>query len=299
MALTGREYVIAAGEHQVTVVEIGAGLRSYTHAGRDVLAPYPADSLPPRCAGGVLVPWPNRLRDGQYVFDGMQLQLPLSEPKARNAIHGLGRWERWRAMRHEPDAVTLRLDISPQTGWPFEVRVELRYAVDAQQGLAVTAQATNLGTRRAPFGAGFHPYFALGGADLGDVSITLPARQRLILDEVQVPIGVQSVSKTPYDLRRGKRLRALRMDDGFTDLATENGRGVASVQTKAGGAALWFDETYRYLQVFTPENLVDGTPAVAIEPMTCAPDAFNSGDGLIILEPKQKWSGTWGIQPFS
>ena len=73
-----------------------------------------------------------------YVFDGAAvLQLPLSEPKARNAIHGLGRWERWRTMRHEPDSLTLRLDISPQTGWPFEVRVELRYAVDAQHGLGV------------------------------------------------------------------------------------------------------------------------------------------------------------------
>lgn len=299
MALTGRDYVITAGGHQATIVEIGAGLRSYTHDGRDIAASYPEGILPPKCAGGVLVPWPNRLRNGHYVFDGQQLQLPLSEPKARNAIHGLGRWERWRAMQHEPHSVTMRLDIAPQTGWPFELRVELVYALDAEQGLAVTATATNIGTQRAPFGAGFHPYLSTAGAALGDVTVTLPASQRLILDEVQLPIGEQSVAKTRYDLRRGKRLKDLRMDDAFTGLAVTDGRGVASVRSKGGGARLWFDETYRYLQVFTPENLVDGTPAVAIEPMTCAPDAFNSGHGLIILEPGMSWSGSWGIQPIT
>jgi aldose 1-epimerase len=89
------------------------------------------------------------------------------------------------------------------------------------------------------------------------------------------------------------------MDDCFTGLTTEGGRGVASVRTKTGGAQLWFDETYRYLQVFTPEDLVGGTPAVAIEPMTCAPDAFNSGHGLIVLAPGQSWSGSWGVQPLT
>jgi aldose 1-epimerase len=297
MALTGRDYVISAGEHQATIVEIGAGLRSYTHAGRDVVATYSGDVLPPKCAGGVLVPWPNRLRDGRYTFDGVDYQLPLTEPKTRNAIHGLGRWERWRALEHQPDQVLLRLDISPQTGWPFEVRVEVRYAIDAEQGLAVTTTATNLGTRRAPFGAGFHPYLSAAGAALADVSVTLPARQRLVLDEVQVPVGVQAVSKTPYDFQSGKKLKTVRMDDGFTDLITEDGRGVAAVRGKTGGAQLWFDETFRYLQAFTAEVFADGVPAVAIEPMTCAPDAFNSGDGLMILEPGGSWSGTWGIQP--
>ena len=299
MPLTGRDYVIAAGEHQALITEIGATLRRYAHAGQDVVATYQGDVLPPRCAGGVLVPWPNRLRDGHYVFDGVPLQLPLTEPKARNAIHGLARWERWRAMDHQPDSVRLRLDISPQTGWPFEVRVELRYAVDAEAGLAITAKATNIGATHAPFGAGFHPYLSLAGAALDDVHLTIPARQRLVLDEVQVPVGAQSVSKTPHDLRRGKKLKSLRMDDCFTDLVTEGGRGAATVRTKHGGAVLWFDETFRFLQVFTPDVFADDTPAIAIEPMTCAPDAFNTGDGLMVLEPGQTWTGTWGIQPLS
>jgi aldose 1-epimerase len=296
MGLRGQVFVIVAGDHEATIVEVGGGLRAYRHGGRDVVAGYPNDMLQPKCAGGVLVPWPNRLRDGRYVFDGQQLQVPLTEPKAGNAIHGLGRWERWRATQHEPEAVTLRLDIVPQTGWPFELRVEVRYALHPEAGLLVSTEATNLGTVSAPFGAGFHPYLATGGVPLDQVTVTLPAAQRLIMDEVQVPVGDQSVHRTPYDFRKGKHLKALRMDDCFTDLTTIDGRGAAEVHSSAGGSRLWFDETFRYLQVFTLEDLA-GHPAVAIEPMTCAPDAFNSGDGLIVLEPGASWTGAWGITP--
>jgi aldose 1-epimerase len=185
----------------------------------------------------------------------------------------------------------------PQTGWPYEVRVEVRYAIQAEAGLSVTASATNTGTIRAPFGAGFHPYLSTRGATLAETTVQLPAAQRLLVDDVQVPIGLQSVDRTAYDLRRGKKLKNLRLDDGFTGLALTNGRSVAEVRGKSGGARIWFDETFRYLQVFTPEELTGGLPAVAIEPMTCAPDAFNSGDGLIVLNPGASWSGSWGVQP--
>jgi len=297
MALNGREYLISAGDHVATINEVGAGLHSYTFRGADVASSYAKDHLPPKAAGAVLVPWPNRLRGGRYRFDGVDYQLPLTEPAARNAIHGLARWARWTALAHEPQAVTLRHDIVPQTGYPFEVRVEVQYAIDAESGLMVTASATNSGTRRAPFGAGFHPYLSTQGAALADTVVKLPAAERLVVDDVQVPVGLKSVDRTPYDLRDGKKLKNLRMDDGFTGLETPSGRGVAEVHGKAGGARMWFDETFPYLQVFTPEELADGVPAVAIEPMTCAPDAFNSGDGLIVLEPGTTWSGSWGLQP--
>ena len=297
MGLSGREFVISAADHEATIVEVGGGLRTYTHGGRAVLAGYPNDHLQPKCAGGVLVPWPNRLRDGRYAFDGEQFQVALTEPKAGNAIHGLGRWERWRVLEHQPDSALLRLDIVPQTGWPFEIRVDIRYSLDPVAGLSVVTEATNVGTRRTPFGAGFHPYLATGGAALHDVTVMLPAAQRLVVDEVQVPVGEQAVDGTHYDLRKGRKLKNLRMDDGFTDLTLVDGRGAAEVHGKGGGARLWFDATFRYLQVFTPEELTAGTPAVAIEPMTCAPDAFNSGQGLLILEPDAGWTGAWGVTP--
>jgi aldose 1-epimerase len=296
MALSGQQYLIRDGDHEAVVVEVGAGLRSYSVAGVDVTPTYPDDVLAPRACGAVLVPWPNRVREGRYSFEGTSLQLPLTEPALHNASHGLGRWVRWRVRDHGVASVTLSLDIVPQTGWPFEVRVDVTYTLDARYGLAVTAVAHNHGAGRAPFGAGFHPYLALHGHPLAEVVLQLPARQRLVLDGASIPVGVEPVENTAYDLRAGRLLGPTRLDTGFTDLYTEQGRGFAEVRTPSGGARLWFDETYRYLQAFTAEPLIDTTPALAVEPMTCAPDAFNSGQGLIVLDAGGTWTGTWGIQ---
>ncbi|HEY2167629.1 MAG TPA: aldose 1-epimerase family protein [Jatrophihabitantaceae bacterium] len=296
MALTGRQYAIAAGEFEATVVEVGAALRSFTHLAADVTASFGEDELPPRCCGGVLVPWPNRIRGGRYRFEGEDYQLPLTEPARGNAIHGLARWTRWSCVRHDADAVTLAYDIPPQTGWPFQVMVELTYRLDVESGLAVTATARNLGVGRAPFGAGFHPYLAVDAGGLSEVSLQLPASQMFVTDDAQVPIGVRPVDRA-HDFRRKRRLGATRMDAGFTDLDTVDGRGHALVHSGSGGARIWFDETFGYLQVFTPDVLSHGRPAIAVEPMTCAPDAFNTGAGLIVLEPGGSWTGSWGITP--
>jgi aldose 1-epimerase len=298
MALTGRQFTIAAGDHEATVVEVGAGLRRYAHRGVDITFGYREDELPPRGCGAVLVPWPNRLRGGRYSFDDVAYQLPLSEPTTGNAIHGLGRWARWLPVRQGRSAVTLALDIVPQTGWPFEVRIEVSYALDAELGLLVSATARNTGGRRAPFGAGFHPYLATRGYGLAEVSVKLPARERIVADEAQVPLGTAPVAGTPYDLRRGRRLGPLRMDDGFGALATKDGRGTVQMRTRSGGAQLWFDETFRFLQVFTLDVLGGRGPGLALEPMTCPADAFNTGNGLIVLAPGAAWTGSWGIQPF-
>jgi aldose 1-epimerase len=297
MAMTGRQFTIAAGEHEATVVEVGAGLRRYAAGGVDVTCTYPDGVLAPKGCGIVLVPWPNRIRGGRYTFDGVRQQLALTEPTAGNAIHGLGRWARWVKVRGEADSVTLRLDIVPTTGYPFEVRAEVTYALDAEHGLTVTIGARNNSPVRVPFGAGAHPYLSTRGHALDDVRVKLPATEELVVDEQQVPVGVRSVAKSPADLRRGKRLRKQRFDTGFTGLVTSDGRGVAEVRTRAGGAQVWFEDTYKFLQVFTVDALTPGQPGIAIEPMTCAPDAFNSGAGLIVLEPGGSWQGSWGVVP--
>lgn len=299
MAITGQQFTIFAGEHAATVVEVGAGLRRYAHRGADVTCGYGTDVLPPKGCGTVLVPWPNRIRGGRYRFDHVAQQLALTEPTAGNAIHGLGRWARWTAVQQASDAVTLALDLVPQPGWPHEVRVEVGYALDAGAGLSVRMRATNTGVSRAPFGAGCHPYLSTRGHPLSDVTVRLPAARRLIGDESGLPVGTAAVDGTPYDLRKGKKLKSMRMDACFTDLARDgSGRAGAEVSTRSGGARLWLDESFGYLQAFTLDLLPGtGGPGVAIEPMSCAPDAFNSGAGLVVLEPGAEWRGTWGITP--
>jgi aldose 1-epimerase len=295
--LSGKQYAIEAGEHRAVIVEVGAGLQRYTHRGVDVTCTYGEDVLTPRGCGATLVPWPNRIRDGKYVFEGVDYQLPLTEPAARNAIHGLGRWARWSKVRQDASSITLRLDVVPQTGYPFPVRAEVTYAVHAEQGLLVTLGARNLGRTRAPFGAGSHPYLSTRGRALDDVRVKLPARDLLVTDEKGVPIGVRPVAGSEFDLRRGKRLKGVRLDHGFTGLSLERGRGAVEVTTRAGGARLWFDATFQFVQAFTLDALTPGQPGIAIEPMTCAPNAFNTGAGLIVLEPGGAWTGSWGIVP--
>jgi len=295
--LTGPQYVIEAGAHRATIVEVGAGLQRYTHDGVDVTATYAPDGLPPKACGIVLVPWPNRIRGGKYSFDGTDYQLALTEPSAGNAIHGLGRWARWTVVTHALSRLVLRLDVVPQNGYPFPVRAEVMYALDAERGLAVTITAHNLGPRRAPFGAGSHPYLSTRGHALADVRLRLPAAERLVADDKGLPVGVRPVAGSEHDFRRSKRLKAVRMDDGFTALAAEPEQRYAELRTPDGGARLWFDAAFRYLQVLTLDALTPQQPAVAIEPMTCAPDAFNSRAGLMVLDPGGSWSGTWGITP--
>jgi aldose 1-epimerase len=297
MALTGKQFQIAAGRHAATVVEVGGGLRTYSYDAIDVTAPYAEDETPPRGDGGVLVPWPNRLRDGRYTFDGHPQQLAITEVPKHNAIHGLARWVRWQARDHEESSVTMAIDLVPQTGWPFEVSVEVRYQLDEESGLTVTVSAHNHGSGAAPFGAGFHPYLSLLGHAIDDVVVTVPAATHLVLDDAQIPVGSRAVDGTDFDLRAGRRMGALRLDDAFTDLATAAGRGAAEVRTPSGGARLWFEQAFGYLQVFTADDVAHGVPAVAIEPMTCAADAFNSGTALILLSPQQSWHSSWGIVP--
>jgi aldose 1-epimerase len=297
MALTGKQYPIVAGDHAATVVEVGAGLRRYTHRGLDVTGTYAEDEIPPRGCGAVLVPWPNRLRAGRYEFDGRQYQLALTEPARGNAIHGLARWTRWTPVAVDESAVTLGVDLVPQTGWLFEVHVEVTYRLDADTGLTVTVLARNDGTSRAPFGAGFHPYLSVRDQPLDEATLTVPTAQRLIVDSAQLPVEVEDVAGTQYDLRNGRQLGGLRLDDGFRATGPTSDRGTAAVRTSAGGAQLWFDASFGYLQVFTVDDLAHGVPAIAIEPMTCPADAFNTGTGLIVLEPGASWTGSWGITP--
>jgi len=138
MALTGKQFTIRAGEHEVTAVEVGGGLRRYTHAGVGRARPYGEQELPPSGSGGVLNAWPNRLAGGRYVFGGQTYQVPITEGAARQRQPRLARWARWVPVAIDSAALTLACDIVPQTGWPFEIRAEVTYALHPDHGLAVT-----------------------------------------------------------------------------------------------------------------------------------------------------------------
>ena len=95
IAPSGAQIEIAAGDQQAVVVEIGGGLRGYSAGGLELVDGYGADEMSSSGRGQVLIPWPNRLQDGSYEFNGQHHQLPLNEPECCNAIQGLVRWTVW------------------------------------------------------------------------------------------------------------------------------------------------------------------------------------------------------------
>ena len=303
--LTGLQYQIEAGRYRATVTELGAGLRELAFRGKPVIAGHEADELPPAGAGQLLAPWPNRVDGGRYVFGGTEYQLAVTEPTRANAIHGLTRWAAWTAVRQDAGAVLLRCAPHGQQGYPFCVELEAEYRLDADAGLQVTVTARNRGSRAAPYGTGSHPYLTVRTPSVDECELTLPAKSWLPMDDRGIPSGPpEPVDGTPYDFLRAHAIGATRLDHALTGLSRgDDGRAWAYLA--AGGEAgprvgLWAGEGYRWLQVFTGDPLGPDRrrKAVAIEPMTCPPNAFVTADDLLVLEPGETVAHSWGIQAF-
>jgi len=300
--LTGTQYEIEAGAYRATVTELGAGLRGLSFGDTFLVTGFDADELPPHGAGQLLALWPNRVDGGRYSFDGAEYHLALSEPARGNAIHGLTRWAAWTRIAHERDGVTLRFAPHGEQGYPFAVQVDVTYRLDAESGLHVTVTAANKGSRPAPWGTGQHPYLTVATPTVDDCELTLPADRWLPVDERGIPSGApREVAGTEFDFRVASKLGGARLDHAFTGLRREQG-GLAWVRLSAGGvrSALWADADYRWLQVFTGDPLEPELrrTTLAVEPMTCPPNAFVSGDDLLVLQPRETASCRWGIRTF-
>lgn len=156
---SGEQFELRHGAQTVAVTEVGAGLRAWD----GVLDGYPAGERAGSGRGQVLIPWPNRVQDGRYEWDGEKHQLPLDEPPF--AIHGLVRWANWVAVERGESRVALEHVLHPRPGYPFTLRLRVEYELDGS-GLAVRTVAENVGARAAPFGAGHHPYVARHADDV-------------------------------------------------------------------------------------------------------------------------------------
>jgi aldose 1-epimerase len=300
---TGEQHVLRAGDAEAVVVEVGGGLRTYRAGGRDVVDGFDAGEMAPDVRGHVLAPWPNRLRDGEWSWEGTPLHTPVTEPERGTAIHGLVRHVAWRLLARSADSVVLEHLLHPQPGYPFALRLQVGYELSAD-GLRVTTTATNEGDADLPYGEGHHPYLAAGpGLRVDDCTLTLPAATRLLTDDRLLPTGTEPVEGTPFDLRGGRPVGGLVVDDCFTDLArdADGTAEVRLVRPDGSGAAVWMDASYGYLQVFTGDVVEPPSrrrQGLAVEPMTCPPDAFRSGEALVRLAPGESTTGTWGIRPF-
>ncbi|HEY2791383.1 MAG TPA: aldose 1-epimerase family protein [Micromonosporaceae bacterium] len=297
---SGVQWEIEFGDQRAVIVEVGGGLRSYTSAGAEVVDGYALDELCPGSAGQVLQPWPNRVRDGKFSFGGVDQQLTLSEPALHNAIHGLTRWLTWHATAQSAESVTVECDLPAQPGYPWPLRLVTTWTL-GPDGLCVDHEATNVGGAACPFGLGVHPYLHIEGVAVDDLRLTLPAHSRLLVDGRLLPMGEAKVAGGPFDFSEGRRIGDARMDTAFGDVRPEDdGLLHARLETADGSRAreLWADGAFHWLQAYTGDTLHGERVrrSVAIEPMTCPPDAFRSGRDVVTIEPGESWRGSWGLR---
>jgi aldose 1-epimerase len=300
-APSGKQIELIHGRQRAVVVEVGAGLREYVVDGLAVLDGFAVDRMPDGGRGQPLLPWPNRLEDGWYEFEGQPFQLPIDEIGRQNANHGLTRWLNWTPTEQTPDWVKMTLVLHPRTGYPFTLQLAIEYSL-GDDGLRVRTTARNLGGRALPFGAGQHPYLSVGTQTVDSARLQLPARTRLELDvDRRLPTGTSlDVAGSAYDFRAPRPIGSLVVDDCFTNIARDD-RGIASVRLsdprRQKEAVLWMDARYRYIQVFSGDTLAPDCRrrGLAVEPMTCPPNAFRTGTDLIVLQPDEEITLEWGL----
>ena len=282
--------MIEAGPYRAVAVEVGGGLREATVEGRPLLDGYAEDALPDGGRGQVLAPWPNRLRDGRWTWEGQQLQLPLSEPAKGNASHGLVRWAGWSVVERDAARVVLGHRLHPQPGYPFRLDLRAAYAVDAATGLSVEVTATAV-DRPTPVALGMHPYLAPpSGSTVDGCVLHVPARSVMRVDDRSLPTGLAAATG-PKDLRRPALVGSRVLDDAFTDLdGTE-------VRLSAGGRTTVLTTDAPWLQVFTGDTLAPARRrrGLAVEPLTAPADAFNRG-GAAVLQPGEQLALRWSLR---
>lgn len=298
-ARSGTEWTITHGAQKAVVVEVGGGLREYHSDGDALIDGYPSGEICDGSAGQILAPWPNRIRDGRYPFRGHTHQLALTEPVFHNAIHGLACWVRWQAVEVRPEAVVVEHDLVPQPGYPWPLRMRTTWSI-GPGGLRADHEATNTGDEPCPFGIAPHPYLQIPGVAVEDLTLRVPARSRLLTDGRCLPIGAARVAGGDYDYTTARKIGSAVLDVTFGDVDPgPDGTSTVTITAPDGSAVtMWADEAFGWWQVYTGDTQPPPRHrrSVAVEPMTCPPDAFRSGRDVIVLDPGDTWRGSWGIR---
>jgi aldose 1-epimerase len=296
---TGEQLLLAHGDQRAIVTEVGATLREYTKAGIEVIEGFGEDEMATGAHGQLCFPWPNRLRTGSWCFSGREARAPLDEPERGNAIHGLVRHRPFRVDGVAQNRVALSLLVHPEPGYPFLALVEVAFHLGAL-GLTVTTTVTNADRVPLPFGLGFHPYLATPTHGLERAILSVPGGGVVDVDEHGRPSRATRPAIDEADWREPREVGDAELDVTFCDLVRDDSGWATArlAEEDAGVVELSVDRTFPYLQVFTGDTLDASRrrTAVSVEPMTCPPDALRTGKDLVVLEPDQRWTGSWRVR---
>jgi aldose 1-epimerase len=293
------EFTIKAGEYSAAVTAHAGALRELRHRERDLIVPFPEGGPIPDFRGIIAAPWPNRIADGRYTFDGTEYEVPVNEPERGCALHGLVFPLDWTLESHDESSVTLSCTPEPTAGYPHTLRIAVEYRL-SQDGLHSRVTAANIGGAVAPYGVCPHPYLVAGPAPLDEWSLEIPADSFLeVTPDRLLPKETRPVAGHEFDFRTQRTIGATEIDHAFTGI-TFDGGGQARVLVRGPGGTgvgMSWDRTCQWLQIHTADKLPPALNrlGLAVEPMTCPPDAFNSGVDLIRLEPGAVHQAAWSI----
>lgn len=325
---------LTLGDDNVVVSTRGAALLRYTVGDRPVIAQMSAFD------GAVLAPWPNRIADGRYTFNGHGHQLPITEPARSTALHGLVAEADWEVIERDEASATLSTDITDSPGYPFRLTVEVTYSLvecepehasednpvdppsakseglpSATSELRVHALARNIGQGPAPFGFGFHPWIHPGADSIDQAQLLIPADTWLETDERLIPTAARPFDTGTFvptdhgpdeatcllckDFRALRSLGPAILDDAF-GTPQRGGDGWSRVRLRGADdrtVIIGMDESFRSWQVCTGDELDSDLRrrAIAIEPLTCPPNAFAAGADHDVIDPHTELGVEWTI----
>ena len=288
--LSGHDINLRAGAYTAHVVSVGAALASLTFNGRDVTLPFDPNVLTKGYFGKTLAPWPNRITEATYTWNGERMDVPRNEIETGAALHGLVSWTDWTVVHSDSDSATMSTFLPPQYGYPFALDLSVTYALSAERGLSITIYAKNVGSEPAPYGCSHHPYITIGQQSIDAMTLTVPAGKVFDVDKRLAPVELKDVEDLDLDFRSGRLIGSQSVDHAFTELP--DGTWQVSLCDE-GGSSVSVTSDAPWVQVYSGDQ--QGRIATAVEPMTCPPDAFNSGIDLIVLEPGEDYSMTFMI----
>jgi aldose 1-epimerase len=281
--------------HGFSVVpEAGANVLDIWFDGQSILDGF---TTPDELASGkwgkstLLFPFPNRLLDGRFEYEGKTYQWPINNADTRNAIHGFIRDERFEVVTTQvsgtQSSMTLGVDYDGHHEfYPFACRLEITFTITNDRQFWVSVYVENRSEVALPFGFGWHPYFRLTPS-ANDHALRLPNGPRVEIDDRMIPTGRVADQSGFQQIER--------IDNQFVDNCFRVTDAEYEVHLRGGDRHLTVTcdrANWPFFQVFTPPHRT----SVALEPMTCNVNALNNGDGLRLLAAGQSWEASFRCQ---
>lgn len=248
--------------------------------------------------GAKLFPFPNRINNGKYTWADKKYQLPINFPSQNHAIHGLVQEKQFRIVdkKTAKDEATVWVELNSDgniPGYPFKYKLNIIFSLSRFDGIICQTIAKNTDKVNIPIGDGWHPYFQTG-TKINNLYLKLPADKVVKQNKKMIPTG-KTVSFDKFT--RLAKIGNHTFDTCYKIKQSDKNRvNIELYDPKQNLKLIVWQETgknkYNYFQVYTPPL----RNCIALEPMTCTPDAFNNKRGLVILKPKEKYSASFGVK---